>query len=162
MIVDILTGWALPFLLVFVLIFALLEKSKLLGDKRSQIDALVSLAAAILSISVPYSRQVITQLMPWLAVGLVCLFVFFVLYSFIVGDKMFEKGETAWLKYVLIGIVAVFSLGIIFQVTGFWALLDSHTSFFNSDFISNTLFVIVLAVLVFWVVKSSSSKNKNE
>jgi hypothetical protein len=153
-----LTEWVLPFLLLFVIVFALLEKSKLLGDGVSQIDALVSLAVAFLSIGVPYSRQVITELMPWLGVGLVSLFVFFVLYSFIVGDKLFEEKKTEWLKYVLIGIVGIFAFGIIFQVTGFWEKINGMNSFFTGEMISNILIIVVLVVLVFWVLKSSGKE----
>ncbi len=154
----ILVEWVLPFLLVFVLLFALLEKSKLLGENRDQINSLVSLSAAILSITVPYSRNVIVELMPWLAVGLVSLFVFFVLYSFVVGEKMFE-GNTEWLKYVLMAVVAVFSLGVIFQVTGLWAVIEKSGSFFNGDFVGNALVIVVACLLVFWVFRSSKSSS---
>jgi hypothetical protein len=157
----ILTEWVLPFLLVFVIIFALLEKSKLFGEGKEQINSLVSLSAGILSVSVPYSRQVITELMPWLAVGLVSLFVFFVLYSFVVGDKMFE-GNMGWLKYVLVGIVGVFSLGVIFQVTGFWDRVNSLGSWFSGEVVSNLLVIAVALVLIFWVFKSSSSSSENK
>jgi len=150
---TILVEWMLPFLLVFVLIFAILEKSKLLGDGKEQINSLVSFAAAFLAVAVPYSREVIVDLMPWLGVGLVSLFVFFILYAFIVGDQMFA--EAAWLKYVLIGIVAIFSLGIIFQVTGFWALIESSTTFFNGEMVGNALVIAVAILLIFWVFKSS-------
>jgi hypothetical protein len=153
-----LTEWVLPFLLLFVIVFALLAKSKLLGDGVQQINALVSLAVAILGVGVPYSRQIITDLMPLFGVALVSLFVFFVLYSFIVGDKMFEEGETKWLKYVLIGLVLIFAVGAILSVTGFWGTLSSN-GFFDKDMkdmITNILFVVVIGVLIFWVYKASS------
>jgi surface polysaccharide O-acyltransferase-like enzyme len=151
---TILVEWMLPFLLVFVLIFAILEKSKLLGTGKEQINSLVSLSAAFLAVAVPYSREIIAELMPWLGVGLVSLFVFFILYAFIVGDKMFEGAD--WLKYVLIGIVAIFSLGVIFQVTGFWTFVESSVGFFNADMIGNGLVIVVAILLIFWVFKSSN------
>jgi hypothetical protein len=159
---ELLMSWVFPFLLVFVIVFALLEKTKLLGDGVSQIDALVSLAVAILSIAVPYSRDVISAILPWMAVGLVSLFVFFVLYSFIVGDKLFEEKKTEWLKYVLIGIVMVFVLGVVFQVTGLWQYIDGRMGFFNSDFVGNALAIIVGGVLIYWVFKSSGSGGSNK
>ena len=118
----ILTEWFLPFILIFVICFALLEKSKLLGEGVSRVDALVSLAVGFLAVSLPYSRDVIVELMPWLGVGIASLFVFFVLYSFIAGDKMMEE---LWIKYILLGLVSVFSIGVIFYVTGFWDLISS-------------------------------------
>jgi hypothetical protein len=153
-----LTEWILPFLLIFVIIFALLEKSNLFGEGKQQIDSLVSLSAAILSVSVPYSRQVIVELMPWLGVGLVCLFVFFVMYSFIVGDKLFE--EAKWLKYTLLAIVAIFVFGVIFQVTGFWTFVTSKTDSFSSDMFISILLVVIAIVSVGWVVKDKSAGDK--
>ena len=40
----------LPFLLVFTLVFAVLQKSKILGDNKKQIDAIVSLVVGLLLI----------------------------------------------------------------------------------------------------------------
>ena len=58
----ILTEWFLPFILVFVICFAILEKSKILGNGVSRIDALVSLAVGFLAVSLPYSRDVIVDI----------------------------------------------------------------------------------------------------
>lgn len=155
----ILTEWFLPFLLVFVIVFAILQKSKVLGDQKAQIDALASLATAILAISVPYSRMVIAELMPWLGVGIAALFVFFVLYSFIVGEKFMEE---TWLKYVLLGLVSIFSIGVIFHVTGFWDLINpAGRNLFDSEVVSSIIFLVIMAVVVFWVVKTSSSGGSN-
>ena len=66
----------LPFLLVFVIIFAILQKSKILGAGKAQIDALVSLVIAIVLIVFPTPRDIIVNLVPWLAVGVVVILVF--------------------------------------------------------------------------------------
>ena len=39
-------GIIYPFLLVFVLIFAVLQKSKILGEDKKQIDSLIALSIA--------------------------------------------------------------------------------------------------------------------
>jgi hypothetical protein len=152
----ILTEWFLPFILVFVICFAILEKSKILGNGVSRIDALVSLAVGFLAVSLPYSRDVIVDLMPWLGVGLASLFVFFVLYAFIAGDKMMEE---PWIKYVLLGLVSVFSIGVIFYVTGFWELISSKGFSFGGESLSNLVFIIIVGILVFWVMRSTSGSS---
>jgi hypothetical protein len=156
---ELLTSWILPFLLIFVMVFAILEKSKLFGDGNSKIDVIISLVVGFLSVSVPYSREVIVELMPWLGVGLAALFVFFVLYSFVVGDKMLEDD---WMKYLLIGIVGIFSVVVIFNVTGFWELISAQNySFLGEGPLTNLFFILILGLIVFWVMKSSGSGSSN-
>ena len=44
------TEMLLPFLLVFVVVFAILQKSKILGDGKAQIDAIVGLVIGLILI----------------------------------------------------------------------------------------------------------------
>jgi len=66
------------FLLIFVLIFAILQKSKILGSDKKQIDALIALAIALIFITVPVTRGIVVNLMPWLAVGVTVILVFLI------------------------------------------------------------------------------------
>ena len=97
------TQMILPFLLVFVVIFAILQRSKILGDGKSQIDALVALAIALILIGVPAARNFIVNIMPWMVVGVAVILVFLILYGFVAGDL--SKTEP-WMKIVF-GILAV-------------------------------------------------------
>ena len=64
------------FVLLFALIFGILQKSKLLGDGSKQVNALVSLAISLLVVSVGYALDLITKLIPILAIGLVIILIF--------------------------------------------------------------------------------------
>src|SRR3989344_3729501 len=75
----------LPFILIFSLVFAVLQKSKILGEGKHQLDALVSFSVALLTIAFANAVNVIVQLVPVLAVGLVVLLVFMVLWGFVMG-----------------------------------------------------------------------------
>src|SRR3990170_8188000 len=72
----------LPFLLVFAVVFAILQKSEILGKERRQTDAIVALVVGLLVVAVGTTTNIITGLMPILAVGLVVLLVFFLLWGF--------------------------------------------------------------------------------
>jgi multisubunit Na+/H+ antiporter MnhB subunit len=41
-----------PFLLIFFIVFAILEKSKLFGDEKKQLNALVALVIGLIFISI--------------------------------------------------------------------------------------------------------------
>lgn len=109
----------LPFLLVFTLIFAILDKSKLLGEGKRQINAIISGVIGLILIGFAYPTGIIVKLVPFLAVSLVVLFVFMLIYGFLSGKKegdVLNKG----LKITL-GII--FGLAVIVAVlliTGAW------------------------------------------
>ena len=84
---SIFTDIILPFLLVFTLVFAILDKSKLLGEGKRQINAIMSLVIGLILIGFPFAMEIIVKLIPFLAVSLVILFVFMLLFGFISSKK---------------------------------------------------------------------------
>ena len=133
---PIFTEMILPFLLVFVLVFAILQKSKILGDGKSQIDALISLAIAFILIGAETPRNMIVNLMPFLAVGLSVLLVFFILYGFVEGDLSAGKIPD-WLK-IGVGILSgLFVIIVVIHVSGFWQTIkewfDEASIHFSRD-----------------------------
>ena len=147
---DYMLEMVLPFLLVFVVIFAILEKSKLLGDKKHQINMLVALVFGFLSIAFPQPREIMVSIIPWIAVGISVLLVFFILYGFVAGDltKM-PKG----LKITFGVLAGIFTIGVIIYVTGIWDVLNN----FFGEASTGGSFITTLAVLgiIIWVVVSS-------
>jgi hypothetical protein len=61
----------LPFILVFTLVFAILQKTKLLGDGKKQIDAIVSLVIGLILISFSYAVGILTILIPFLVISVI-------------------------------------------------------------------------------------------
>lgn len=86
-------GIILPFLLVFTVVFAILERVKLFGEEKKQIHAIISLVIAVLTITFTYQSAVIVNLVPFLAVAVIIILIFMLLYGFVTPvDK--EKGLT--------------------------------------------------------------------
>lgn len=109
----------LPFLLVFTLVFAVLDKTKLLGEGKKQINAITSLVIGLILIGFPFARDIIVRLIPFLVVALVILFIFMLLYGFVSGKK---EGDvlSPGLKITL-GIIAGLAVVVaVLWVTGAW------------------------------------------
>ena len=102
---DIFAKGILPFLLVFVLVFAILQKSKLFGEGKSQIDALIALVIGLTLIGFPQPRDYIVTMLPWLAVALVVLLVVFLIYGFMASDNKEGLRMPDWLKRVEFGLL---------------------------------------------------------
>lgn len=139
------TEMVLPFLLVFVVVFAILQKSKILGEKKAQIDAMVALAVGLILIGVPGPRDIVVGLMPWMSVGVAALLVFFILYGFIAGDLSKIDGG---LKIGLGILAGLFTLGVVLFVTGWGEWLWDWVSSGDGDlWMSVVMVVIILGVV---------------
>ncbi len=149
---------ALVFVLVFTLLFALLQKSKILGDGKKQTDALISLAMALLVISVGYAMDIITTLIPFLAVGLVIALVFLLLWgSFYQGSLETSKGVK-----IAAGIIALIAVVVtVLYITGGWDYLRDWIVLGNSGAFGNMVLVVIVVIAIIAVMSSSGDKKKD-
>jgi hypothetical protein len=84
---DLVTQVILPFLLVFAVLFAVLDRIKILGEDRRQINAIVSLVIALMFVTFTKSVGMVTQLVPFMVVLAIIILVFLMLWGFLAGGK---------------------------------------------------------------------------
>ncbi len=155
------TEMLLPFLLVFVVVFAILQKSKILGEGKAQIDALVALVIGLILIGVPQPRDIIVGIMPWLAVGVAVILVFLILYGFVAGD-LSGKNVKPWMK-ITFGILAgVFTIGVVLYITGLWGIIGGWFSSGESSGVWMNVLMIVLVVAAMAVAVFSGKKGNGK
>jgi len=146
----------LPFLLIFTLIFALLEKTKLLGDDKHQINAIMGLVIGGLLVTFGNAVERITQLTVFLSVSLVIIFIFLLLFGFISGNKegdMLKDYTWAKLLFLFVIIIAVTVATLI--ITDTW---DKVYDFFASDERGQNIFIIILiGAAIYAVLKTGNS-----
>jgi len=147
----------LPFLLVFVVVFAILQKSKILGDGKAQMDSLVSLAIALLLIATPIPRNFIVNFTPWVAVGIVVILVFLLLYGFIAEDSWKTQ---LWVKIVFGVLSGIFVIGLIIYFSGVWKSGTASSLFSMED--SGSLWANILLIVIIGgaIAVALSSGNK--
>ncbi len=155
---DLFTKGILPFLLVFVLIFAILQRSKLFGEGKSQIDALISLAISLILIGMPTPRDIIVNMVPWLAVALVVLFVILVIYGFS-GKVEKDKGLDLpkWFNKTVLAAAILFVIILVLTVTDAWTYISNWAS--DSSVFGNVLIVVVIAAALWVALRKESSDN---
>ena len=137
-----------PFVLVFTLLFAILEKTKVVGENK-QNHALISLAVSLIFIAVPSARQAVVGLAPFFAVLAVVLLIFLILYGFVLQG---EVKITGTLQTILILIIAAAVIVAVLASTGYWPKL---VEFVKSEkgVVVNALILIIMAAAAFVVVK---------
>lgn len=138
----------LPFLLSFFLFFAVLEKTKLFGENKKQLNSLISFVISLIFVSAVYPKLVVSNLILFLSVALIAVFVIFLIWGFIFGESSTGFKAEGWMKLVL-GIVA----GIAFIIALFWATgwnekLGSFVTEtgLKSPVFTNLFFIIIIAV----------------
>ena len=152
----------LPFILIFVVVFAILQKTKILGEGKKQIDSIVSLVVALIAVSFGWATGVIVKLMPFLAVAVVIILILLILMGFIHGeDKAYEMPKG--LK-IGVGVAA----GVALIVAILWAtgsleyiwenLFGTGTE--NNAILSNVIFIIVIIAVI--VIALTTTKNSGD
>lgn len=150
---------ALLFLLIFTVVFAILQKSKILGEGKKQIDALVALSIGLLVTGVGYVMEFTQKILPFMATVMIIILVFLLLAA------MFFKGEIDVDKNVRLAFAAVVLIIVVIAVivfTGFW---DTIKGWFSDggDVSSNIILIVVmLAVIAFAYFGGGKSEKKEE
>ena len=156
------TKFALPFLLIFFIVFGILEKTKIFGSEKKQLNALISFIISAIFVVAVSPKLVVANLILFLTVAIIVVFIGLLLWGFIAGEEglKFEKAPKG-LKY-FIGLVVVVSV----LVALLWAL-GVEGSFFggvfnflfsqawSSTFWINALFIAVIIIALVLVLKKS-------
>lgn len=140
----------LPFLLVFILVFAALEKTKVLGDGKHRINALIALVIGLIVVSFGYAVSIINRLMPFLAICLVIILVFMLLIGMLYKDGSFDLDANVRIGIgIVIGIATAIA---VLYFTGAWDWIYNKAALQGSSLISNIIFIvfIIVAVLIIW------------
>lgn len=153
----------LPFLLVFTIVFAVLQKSKLFGDGKKQIDAIVALVVGVLVVSFAGATGIILQMTVFLAVSLVVILVLLILLGAFAEEGKFWGKEGMFpnaLKYIAMIVVILAVVIAATYVTGFWEYLYDwvYLGGTSSSTFINVVFFIIIAAAVAAVLVSSGKK----
>ena len=156
----ILTNFAYPFLLIFFIAFGILEKTGVFGSGRKQLNALIAFVIGLIFVTAVSPKLVVGNLILFLTVAIVVMFVALLLWGFVAGEKglKFEDAPKG-LKY-FIGIVIVIAV----IVALLWALGVEGSLFdflfrsnWSKEFVTNVVFIVVVIVAVVVVVKGGKS-----
>lgn len=151
------TNFAFPFLLIFFIVFGILEKAEIFGSGRRQLNALIAFVIGLIFVTAVFPKLVVANLILFLTVSIVVMFVALLLWGFVAGEKglKFEDAPKG-LKY-LIGIVIVVAVALALL----WALGVEGSLFdflfrssWSKEFLTNAVFIVAVIVALVLVVRS--------
>jgi len=153
------TRFAFPFLLIFFIFFAVLEKTEVLG-KNKQLNALISFIVAFIFISVAYPTEIANNLILFLTIAIVVIFAALLLWGFVMGNNdslnIFDKAGPG-LKWI-IGIVIIIAVGIatIWAMGPQGGIIDFlFGQSWSKTVWTNIIFVVLIAIALAVTIKGS-------
>ena len=155
---PVLSRFILPFLLIFFIVFAILEKTKLFGEGKKQLNALIAFVIGLIFVSVLYPTLVVTNLVLFLTVALVAIFVILLIWGFIFGDVKEFKPAT-WMKVVLAVIAGIAFIVAVIWATGFYDKLAGSLfqQAWSKTFWTNFSFIVVIAIALALILSQKNS-----
>jgi len=160
----------LPFLLVFTIVFAILEKTKVLGTEevegkkytKKNLNAIVAFVVAFLVVASTKLVSVINKVLADIVL-LLLLAVFFLL---LVGSFFKEEGEvflqgkwkTLFMFIMFIGIVLIF-LHALDWLLPFW---DYLTKNIGTAWIGSLILLAVIVIFIVYITKSPAAPSTKE
>ncbi|MDD4877676.1 MAG: hypothetical protein PHO02_01415 [Candidatus Nanoarchaeia archaeon] len=160
----------LPFLLVFTIVFGILEKTRVfgvekIGDKeypRKSINSMVAFSIAFFTVA---AKQVVTSLqvsLPNVALILIIVVCFLMLAGSFMGDKPFSlEGRKYWVGFLTV----VMFLAVVFIFLNSFGWLDPIVDFFARNLntaLMPIIFLVVIVGAIAFVVGGGKKEKKEE
>jgi len=156
------TRFALPFLLIFFIVFGILEKTKLFGPDKKQLNALIAFVIGLILIGATSPTLTISNLILFLTVAIVVLFVALLLWGFVAGEKglKFEEAPKALKWFIGIVIIVAVIIALLWalgtEVTVFETVSDFlFKSGWSKNFWTNLSFVVVIIIALVLVLRKT-------
>lgn len=139
----------LPFLLVFTIVFAILQKSEIFGKGKKQVDAIVGLVIGLIVISFAQATGIILQMIVFLSVGLVIILVLLLLLGIFAPEKKLTEMFPRPLQIVMIVVVVLAVTTAVVYITNAWQYIyDWIFIGSQSSIFLNILFVIIIIAAI--------------
>jgi len=151
------------FLFVFVVVYAILAKTKVLGDEK--VNLLVSFIMAIIFINFSSLQLYVETITPWFIVLLVCLFFVLVIIGFAAPKEIIGKMLTPTFAWIVVAILLLIFLIAAIRVfnpmfhpdliittsDGSTGVVGQVRNMFGSQF-SGSILLLIIGAIVAWVL----------
>ncbi|MBS3072055.1 hypothetical protein J4408_03625 [Candidatus Pacearchaeota archaeon] len=159
------------FLIVFIVTYAILVMTKILGDNKG-VHLTMSFLIAAVFVSASGAVKLVQTIVPWFVVLLISLFFILFFIGFVGKDADFLKKGIGIAVLVIAGIIFLVSAFVVFSDTlqkyvpgpGYGAGADESTLFFTdwlySPRVIGAVLLILISVVVSWVLISVGNGKK--
>ena len=149
---PIFTDFAFPFLLIFFVLYGILEKTNVFGDQH-RTNALVSFVVGLIFVAAVQPKLIVENLILFLTVAIIVVFIALLLWGFIIGKLPEIPGKLqAGVAVVVIIAVVIATLWAIGVEGSFFDFL--FRSGWSADFWTNAAFIVVVIAALALIISS--------
>ena len=151
-------SYVIPFLLIFAVVFAILDKTKMLSGKENEnrgIIAIISVAIGLLSLQFDFVSEFFAVVFPRFGVGLALFLVIIIFLGFFYPESGTEgwSGKVAWVGWTV-------GIGVFIWALSSWDQWSSGYAF-GGWFVDNVWALIILGILVAVIFVAKGPKKEN-
>jgi hypothetical protein len=158
----------LPFLLVFTVVFAVLQKSNILGEDQNNLDAIVAFVVGLLFVAASKAVSIINEALPQVMILVVVGLGFLLMLGIFAkpGGTVFDdlgKNTRLVIQIVMAVAVVLIFLGVIKLDNGqSWLSYGWNylIYFWDSAVIGSIVIFLVVIGVIFFVVKGGKSEER--
>jgi hypothetical protein len=161
-----LTDVMLPFLLIFVIIFALMAKARILGEDKKKYNLVVALVIGLLVV-IPHVLdlyppggdvvEIMNKALPQvslIAVAIIMLLILIGLFG----------GEAKWMGSSLSGWIAIVAFIIILIIfggaAGWWGTWGWFYNLFGAETVAIIVMILIFAIIVWWITRGEGKESE--
>ena len=144
-------AFVLPFLLVFAIIYGILQAVHIFGDNKA-VHIIIGVVLGLMSIRLPFFADFLTEVTPRLGVGLTILLVLLILVGLFTPKK-----STSAILWILFAVGAIIAIVVIVQTSNVLGYLGIGA--FSSEIIG---WIVMIAVLIGVIVAVVAGKGERE
>ena len=166
--VEAIEGWGLmdvflPFLLIFTVMYALLQKLKIFGERKN-VNAILALVFALLVV-IPHVTgnypanydvvEILNAALPAVSLVVMAVIMLLILIGIFGGEaSMFGMAAPTW-----IGIISVIVIVLIFGgAAGWWGGYGWFEGFFGSDAIAIIIMLLIFGVIISFITHEGTTE----
>jgi hypothetical protein len=137
-------SYVIPFLLIFAVVFAILDKTKMLSGKESEnrgIIAIIAVSIGLLSLQFDFVSEFFAVVFPRFGIGLALFLVVLIFLGFFYPEgKEGWSGKVAWVGWTV-------GVGVFIWALASWDEWSAYSGF-GGWFVENVWALIILGVLI--------------
>lgn len=148
-------SYVLPFMLMFAIIFAILEKTSILGKGNKAISVIIAVATSLMALQFDFVSTFFATIFPKFGIGLAIFLVLILFLGFFIPAGDDKKKIDKWIGWILaLGIIAwaVFSY---FQ----WTIAYQSFAFWFKDYFWTLVLLAGMVVLIVLGVKGGNEQS---
>lgn len=159
-----LTDVLIPFMLIFVIVFATLQKTRILGEDKKRFNAIFSLSIALLVViphvlgTYPPDADIIdimNKAIPNVSIIVVAIIMLLIIVGVLGGERNWTGGSLSGWLAISAFIIIIWVFG---AAAGWWIGWIWFNDFFGADTIAVVIMILVFAIIVWWITKGDAEE----